>query len=111
MRIRYERRDPRAEDIREIQELKSVIEAQDKDLRNLTEKLREMQMHRVTFNDNNGVAMCGNPMDFEHQQQQFQQPQQQLSPNTIRKMKKPKMNCDVIYEEENEDQESHGIST
>lgn len=106
MRIRYERREPRAEDIREIQELKSVIEAQDKDLRLLTEKLREFQMHR------NAITPCEPPPNYErnemmmmHEQQQQQQ-QPPLSPSSMmRKMKKPSLNCDVIYEAENEEEE------
>lgn len=105
MRIRYERREPRAEDIREIQELKSVIEAQDRDLRLLTEKLREFQMHR------NGVMPCEPPQYEQDEmmlqaQQQQQQQQPPLSPSSMmRKMKKPSLNCDVIYEAENEEEE------
>lgn len=104
MRIRYERREPRAEDIREIQELKSVIEAQDRDLRLLTEKLREIQMHR------NGIMTCEPPQyeqdDMMMQEQHQQQQQPPLSPSSMmRKMKKPLLNCDVIYEAENEEEE------
>ena len=80
--MRYERRDPRAEDVREITELKNLIEAQDKDLRKLTERLREIQMS----------------------QQQEQQQNQTYLPQ--RKTKKPKINCEVIYEDENEGRES-----
>lgn len=102
MRIRYERREPRAEDIREIQELKSVIEAQDRDLRLLTEKLREIQMHR------NGIMAC-EPPQYEQDEMLLQAQQQQqppLSPSSMmRKMKKPLLNCDVIYEAENEEEE------
>lgn len=104
MRIRYERREPRAEDIREIQELKSVIEAQDRDLRLLTEKLREFQMHR------NGIS-AGQPPSYDQddalmQAEQQQQPTPPLSPSSMmRKMKKPLLNCDVIYEAENEEEE------
>lgn len=98
MRIRYERREPRAEDIREIQELKSVIEAQDRDLRLLTEKLREIQMHR------NGITAC-EPPSYDHDEMMTQQ-QPPLSPSSMmRKMKKPSLNCDVIYEAENEEEE------
>lgn len=100
MRIRYERREPRAEDIREIQELKMMIEAQDKDLRLLTEKLREMQMQQ---NFENGLC---NPMDFEQPEMSMQDMQMQMQPpSTIRKMKTPSLNCDVIYEAENEEEE------
>lgn len=98
MRIRYERREPRAEDIREIQELKMMIEAQDKDLRLLTEKLREMQMQT---NFENGL--CHDDMAFE-QPELVMQPMQMQAPCTVRKMKKPSLNCDVIYEAENEEE-------
>lgn len=87
MRIRYERRDPRAEDLREIDELKSVIDAQDKDLRKLTEQLREMQMNQQFDGDKQ--------MGYGNQSSGSQSP---------RKPKKSKINCDVIYEE-NEEQE------
>lgn len=89
MRIRYERREPRAEDVREIQELKLIIEAQDKDLRLLTEKLRELQMHQ----NGSGIHEEPEPM------------LQQIPPHHARKMKKPAINCDVIYEDENEQDE------
>lgn len=101
MRIRYERREPRAEDMREIDELKSVIDAQDKDLRKLTEQLREMQMYQQ-FDPRH--------LEFDQQQQQLQlQQQQELLQQTqsmrTTKPKKAKINCNVIYEEENEEQE------
>lgn len=101
MRIRYERREPRAEDLREIDELKSVIDAQDKDLRKLTEQLREMQMYQ---------QFDPRQLEFDQQQQQLQlQQQQELLQQTqamrTTKPKKAKINCDVIYEEENEEQE------
>lgn len=44
MRIRYERRDPRPEDIRRIDELKSMVDSQEKDIFYLTEQLRESQL-------------------------------------------------------------------
>ncbi|XP_058054042.1 uncharacterized protein LOC131205801 [Anopheles bellator] len=47
MRLRYERRDPRPEDLRQIEELKNVIESQDRDLRMLTESLRELQLQQM----------------------------------------------------------------
>lgn len=97
MRIRYERREPRAEDVREIQELKMVIEAQDKDLRLLTEKLREMQMQQ---NFENGLC---DDLSFE-EPEMVMQPMQMQQPSTVRKMKKPSLNCDVIYEAENEEE-------
>lgn len=101
MRIRYERRDPRPEDVREIQELKSIIDAQDKDLRQLTERLRGMQIHHGY--DNNVV---GNDAPVHYDQSNMTMKQDIQS---VRKMKKPTLNCDVIYEAENEDEESHAI--
>lgn len=44
MRMRYERRDPRPEDLREIAELRSRCESQERDLYLLTNRLREMQL-------------------------------------------------------------------
>lgn len=61
MRIRYERREPRPEDIRRIDELKSVVDSQEQDIYHLTEQLRELQL----------------------QLQQQQQQQQQLQNNQI----------------------------
>lgn len=82
MRMRYERRDPRAEDLREIEELKSRCDAQDRDLRILTEKLRELQMEHQELQQSCGGAQVRK-----------------------QKSKKSKLNCDVIYEE-NEERES-----
>uniref|UniRef100_A0AAG5DKE6 Uncharacterized protein n=1 Tax=Anopheles atroparvus TaxID=41427 RepID=A0AAG5DKE6_ANOAO len=42
MRLRYERRESRPEDLQEIEELKRVIDSQERDLRLLTEALREI---------------------------------------------------------------------
>lgn len=98
MRIRYERREPRAEDVRTIEELKAIIEAQDKDLRMLTEKLRAMQMQN------------GTPMVCHEQPEMMEEMQPPQSPSHLRKMKKPILNCDVIYEAENEEEESQPIS-
>lgn len=97
MRIRYERRDPRPEDVREIHELKSVIDAQDKDLRNLTEQLRGIQMHRGYAKDSDHLAN-----DFEQIDESSSESVVQMAPVMLRKMKKSIINCDVIYEEENE---------
>lgn len=46
MRMRYERRDPRPEDLRRIDELKSVVDSQEKDIFYLTEQLRELQLQQ-----------------------------------------------------------------
>lgn len=46
MRMRYERRDPRPEDLRQIDELKSIVDSQEKDIFDLTEQLREIQLYQ-----------------------------------------------------------------
>lgn len=99
MRIRYERREPRPEDVREIHELKSIVDAQDKDLRNLTEKLRSMQMHQNCDDKTQKAIDREQTIDETNTE-----PMVQMVPAPIisRKMKKPIINCDVIYEEENE---------
>lgn len=48
MRMRYERRDPRPEDLREITELRNRLDQQDRDIRKLTEGLREYQLQPPT---------------------------------------------------------------
>ncbi|XP_055594060.1 uncharacterized protein LOC129745170 isoform X2 [Uranotaenia lowii] len=70
MRMRYERRDPRPEDLQQIDELKSVIESQDRDLRLLTERLREMQL----LEREQQQAQRTNQNQQKQQQQQQQQP-------------------------------------
>lgn len=52
MRMRYERRDPRPEDLRQINELKSVVDSQEKDIFYLTEQLRELQLQQQMRNHN-----------------------------------------------------------
>uniref|UniRef100_A0AAG5DLE9 Uncharacterized protein n=1 Tax=Anopheles atroparvus TaxID=41427 RepID=A0AAG5DLE9_ANOAO len=47
MRLRYERRESRPEDLQEIEELKRVIDSQERDLRLLTEALREIQLQQM----------------------------------------------------------------
>lgn len=54
MRVRYERRDPRPEDLREISELRNRVEQQERDLHKLTERLREFQLNDQ--NSENGVV-------------------------------------------------------
>lgn len=46
MRMRYERRDPRPEDLRHIEELKSQVDSQEKDIFYLTEQLRDLQLQQ-----------------------------------------------------------------
>lgn len=81
MRMRYERRDPRTEDLKEISELRNRCESQERDLCVLTERLRDMQMQveKSTPQENGKIR----------------KPPAKIIPTT----------CDVIYEE-NEDRES-----
>ncbi|KAL5292548.1 hypothetical protein ACFFRR_011380 [Megaselia abdita] len=81
MRMRYERRDPRNEDLKEISELRNRCESQERDLCVLTERLRDMQMQieKSTPQENGKIR----------------KPPAKIIPTT----------CDVIYEE-NEDRES-----
>lgn len=53
MRMRYERRDPRPEDLRQIDELKSVVDSQEKDIFYLTEQLRDFQLQQSQQNQTN----------------------------------------------------------
>ncbi|CAO1440643.1 unnamed protein product, partial [Diamesa serratosioi] len=46
MRMRYERRDPRPDDLRQIDELKNVVESQERDICDLTEQLRDLQLQQ-----------------------------------------------------------------
>ncbi|XP_059612364.1 putative leucine-rich repeat-containing protein DDB_G0290503 isoform X2 [Phlebotomus argentipes] len=90
MRMRYERRDPRAEDVRQISELKEKVEEQERDLHRLTEVLREMQISQL-------------PQDSPSA------PPRKPGRNAARKnrnseLKSKMTNCDVIYEEEQENE-------
>lgn len=81
MRMRYERRDPRNEDLKEISELRNRCDSQERDLCDLTERLRDMQMQiEKSSPKENG---------------KIRKPPAKIIPTT----------CDVIYEE-NEDRES-----
>lgn len=96
--MRYERREPRQEDLQQIEELKSVIDSQDHDLRLLTERLREMQLQELEL--------------LQQVQQQMPPPQ---PPRRAKNRNKPSPQqptivednepqsipivCDVIYEE------------
>ncbi|XP_065086929.1 interaptin-like isoform X2 [Ochlerotatus camptorhynchus] len=126
MRMRYERRDPRPEDLQQIEELKSVIESQDRDLRLLTEQFREMQLHERELqqrlfqqqqqqqqppqaprraknrgkqqpNQQNEQSLVEDPP--QQQQQQQQPPQIQIQPMSS----SVPIVCDVIYEENEAD--------
>lgn len=91
MRMRYERRDPRPEDLRDIEELKSRIEAQDRDLCRMTEKLREYQITQ---------SKKQSPTATNNQHTATERKQKPKNGN-----KSKVNNCNVIYEE-NEDRET-----
>lgn len=123
--MRYERRDPRQEDLQQIEELKSVIESQDRDLRLLTEQFREMQLHERELqqrlyqqqqqppqpprraknrgkqqqNQQNDHLVIEEDEQQQEQQQQQHQPQIQIQPMTA----SVPIVCDVIYEENEAD--------
>lgn len=87
--MRYERRDPRPEDLRQITELKSIVEAQDRDLRILTERFREIQifqqhqqnmMHSHSLPPYAQVVAQQQAAQQQQQQQQPGQPPQMIPP-------------------------------
>lgn len=82
--MRYERREPRQEDQREIAELKERCESQEKDLARLTETLRQFQIIQ------------------DHQHPPSQDAQMPVDPprQKSRTLASPSHNCDVIYEEQ-----------
>lgn len=69
--MRYERRDPRPEDLRQIDELKSIVDSQEKDISYLTGQLRELQLHQQQ----------------QQQQQQMQSHQNQQNANQSKRSK------------------------
>lgn len=99
MRMRYERRESRQEDQREISELKERCESQERDLARLTETLRQLQIIQ------------------EHQQTPpGQDATMPMDPLGRRILASPGHNCDVIYEEqepleEEEEEEDEEKST
>lgn len=84
--MRYERRDPRAEDLREISELRTRCDSQERDLFVLTDRLREMQNQMSELQQNGEAASRGKAL-------------KKPPPKTL------PTSCDVIYEE-NEERES-----
>ncbi|KPU79808.1 uncharacterized protein Dana_GF18071, isoform B [Drosophila ananassae] len=86
MRMRYERRDPRQEDLREISELRTRCDSQERDLYILTDRLREMQIQMSELQQNGDRNVGGKSV-------------KKPPPKTIA------TSCDVIYEE-NEERES-----
>lgn len=92
--MRYERREPRQEDIREIGELKERCDSQERDLARLTETLRQIQIvqehHPVPPGQDTSVPAA---------------PARRIpAPN-------PSHNCDVIFEEQEEDDDEQSTAT
>lgn len=133
MRVRYERREPRVEDIARINELKTVVDSQEKDICQLTEQLRDLQLQMQTYvnqqnsnqtNNANANASGGNKKNRgknnknKNQQNNKQsieenepQPTIQIPPPPPpsqpikpQRMKPPPLIKTVIYEEENENE-------
>ncbi|XP_049289720.1 uncharacterized protein LOC125767312 isoform X1 [Anopheles funestus] len=77
MRLRYERRESRMEDLQQIEELKIVIESQERDLRQLTETLREMQMQQMQHDQHPPQTPRRSKPNRGRQQKQQPNPQQQ----------------------------------
>lgn len=129
MRMRYERRDPRPEDLRHIEELKNIVESQERDICFLTEQLRELQLtHQQLLqqnlpqqllqsvqqqqqqqNNNGKRGRNRNKSKLNSNQQQQLQQQQQEQKNLLqqqlqqqqllKKQQLHKSSCNVIYEE------------
>ena len=103
--MRYERREPRQEDLQQIEELKTVIESQDRDLRLLTERLREMQLQERELLQQQQQPPPQPPRraknrnkPSQHQPQQQQQQQMLVDDCEPQQIPVPIV-CDVIYEE------------
>lgn len=107
--MRYERRDPRAEDLREIEELKGRIESQDRDLCRLTEKLRELQnQQQQQLNGQQSPHIVQAPQRNNISNKTNGSNNKSPAPP---KQQKSKINCNVIYEENEErDEESMAAS-
>ena len=118
--MRYERRDPRPEDLEQIDELKSIIDSQDRDLRVLTERLRELQLREESLmqqqqfqqqphpaprrNKNRGGGKNLREPDLQLQLELQQQTNAMVPPQSpILKSPPLKLECDVIYEENEEE--------
>ncbi|XP_055623798.1 uncharacterized protein LOC129767186 isoform X2 [Toxorhynchites rutilus septentrionalis] len=126
MRKRYERREPRQEDLQQIEELKSIIESQDRDLRILTERFRELQLQEREQQQQHPAPQPPRRVKNRGKQQQNQpseqstvdeEHQQQSSIQTAPMVVVPvPIVCDVIYEENeadlmDEEQEEHQQQT
>lgn len=133
MRMRYERRDPRPDDLRQIDELKNVVESQERDICDLTEQLRDLQLQQqqnVQTNNNSSNqqqsrrgkggrgkmnnnqknqnnATQNNNQQFHMKLQQQQQEQQNYliqEEQEHQQKKPPSLMKTVIYEEECENE-------
>lgn len=99
--MRYERREPRQEDQREISELKERCESQERDLARLTETLRQLQIIQEHHHPEQPGQDTTMPVDVQRQQKG-------------RMLASPSHNCDVIYEEQEpaeEEEEEDELST
>lgn len=134
MRMRYERRDPRPDDLRQIDELKNVVESQERDICDLTEQLRDLQLQQqqnIQTNNNSSSnnqqqsrrgkgrgkmnsnqksqnnATQNNNQQFHLKLQQQQQEQQNYliqEEQEHQQKKPPSLMKTVIYEEECENE-------
>lgn len=133
MRMRYERRDPRPEDLRQIDELKSVVDSQEKDIFDLTEQLRAMQLqlqqqqqqqmpnhlnqqnanqskrnknkhNKNTASNRNGLIHNENSNNNAQQQQAAEPQETKQNANHEQPRMKPPLIKTIIYEEENENE-------
>uniref|UniRef100_A0A9I3MJG4 Uncharacterized protein n=1 Tax=Anopheles merus TaxID=30066 RepID=A0A9I3MJG4_ANOME len=117
MRLRYERREPRMEDLQQIEELKTVIESQERDLRQLTERLRELQLQQQQQDQhppqtprrskpNRGRQQKQQQQQGNRQQQQGnkQQQQQQQKKGRQQAPAEPEQCEEAPYEEEDHQQ-------
>uniref|UniRef100_A0A182K590 Uncharacterized protein n=1 Tax=Anopheles christyi TaxID=43041 RepID=A0A182K590_9DIPT len=117
MRLRYERREPRMEDLQQIEELKTVIESQERDLRQLTERLRELQLQQQDQHPpqtprrskpNRGRQQKQQPNQQQQQQQQGNRQQQSNKQQQKKGRQMPPAEAEqceqVPYEEEEQQQ-------
>ncbi|ETN61457.1 hypothetical protein AND_006877 [Anopheles darlingi] len=89
MRLRYERRESRPEDLQQIEELKSVVESQDRDLRLLTERLRELQLQQVVPEPQRQPQPTPTPRRSKHNKGKQNKQQQQNQQQTKQQKKGP----------------------
>lgn len=126
--MRYERRDPRPEDLRQIDELKSIVDSQEKDIFYLTEQLRDFQLQQQNqtnlqntnqskkskgnknnkningINKSDGSNNGNSNNDAQPQMRHHAEPQQTKQSANHERMKPPPLIKTIIYEEENENE-------